>query len=72
MKKGDKVHWNFAKSEAEGKIEEKFDEPVSKKIKGSTIKRNATKKKPAFLIKQTNGSKVLKSATEIKKGPKDK
>ncbi|HEY0054383.1 MAG TPA: DUF2945 domain-containing protein [Pedobacter sp.] len=71
MKKGDTVHWNWGKSEAEGKVKEKFSEPVKKKIKGSEIKRNASKENPAYLIEQEKGTQVLKSEKELKKGKKD-
>ena len=71
MKKGETVHWNWGKSEAEGKVKEKFSEPVEKKIKGSEIKRNASKENPAYLIEQDNGNEVLKSEKELKKGKKD-
>jgi len=70
MKKGEDVHWNWGKSEAEGKVKEKFEKPVTKKIKGTSVKRNATKEDPAYLIEQENGNKVLKSETELKKGKK--
>ena len=72
MKKGEKVHWNYGKGEAEGKIKEEFDKPVTKKIKGAEVKRNASKDKPAYLVEQQNGSKVLKSESELKKGGKSK
>jgi hypothetical protein len=70
MKKGETVHWNWGKSEAEGKVEEKFTEPVTKKIKETSVKRNASKEEPAVLIKQENGNEVLKSESELKKGKK--
>jgi hypothetical protein len=70
MKKGDKVEWAWGKSEAEGKIEKKHTEPVTKTIKGAKVKRNASKDKPAYEIKQENGSKVLKSESELTKGGK--
>ncbi|RYY36549.1 MAG: DUF2945 domain-containing protein [Sphingobacteriaceae bacterium] len=70
MKKGDTVHWNWGSSEAEGKIEKKHIEPVKKTIKGASVKRNASKDEPAYEIKQENGSKVLKSESELKKGGK--
>jgi hypothetical protein len=65
MKKGEKVTWNWGKSEAEGKIVKKHDEPVTKTIKGTKVKRNATKDNPAYEIEQENGGKVLKSGSEI-------
>lgn len=70
MKKGDTVHWNWGKSEAEGKIVAEHDKPVEKEIKGSKIKRNASADEPAYEIKQEKGNKVVKSESELKKGPK--
>lgn len=70
MKKGDTVHWEWGKSEAEGKVEEKHEEPTQIKSKGSTIKRKASKDEPAYEIKQENGTQVLKSESELKKGRK--
>lgn len=70
MKKGETVNWKYGKGEAEGKVEEIFTDPVEKKIKGTTVKRNATKQEPAVLIKQKNGNEVLKSESELKSGKK--
>jgi len=70
MKKGDTVHWNWGKGEAEGKIEKKHTEPVKKSIKGTTVKRNASKDEPAFEIKMERDKKVIKSESELKKGGK--
>lgn len=70
MKKGETVNWKYGKGEAEGKVEETFTEPVEKKIKGTTVKRNASKEKPAVLVKQENGNEALKSESELKKGKK--
>ena len=68
MKKGETVHWKWGKSQAEGKVMEKFTEPVSKTIKGTEVKRNASKEEPAYLIRQDDGSEVLKSESELTKG----
>jgi len=68
MKKGDTVHWKWGAHEAEGKIEKKHNKPVEKTIKGSKVKRNASKDEPAYEIKQEDGGKVLKSESELKKG----
>ena len=70
MKKGDNVTWKWGKSEAEGKIVKEHTEPVSKTIKGAKVKRNASEDEPAFEIEQENGSKVLKSESELKKAAK--
>jgi hypothetical protein len=70
MKKGDTVHWNFGKGEAEGKVEKKHTDPVTKTIKGAKVKRNASEDKPAYEVKQESGNTVLKSESELKKGKK--
>ncbi len=70
MKKGETVHWKWGASEAEGKIVKEHDKPVTKTIRGTKVKRNADKEEPAYEIKQDNGSKVLKSESELKKGEK--
>jgi len=44
----------------------KHTQPVSKTIKGAKIKRNASKEEPAYEIEQKNGSKVLKSESELR------
>jgi hypothetical protein len=67
MKKGDKVEWNWGAHKAEGKIEKEYDKPTTQTIKGAKVKRNASKDEPAYEIKQENGSKVLKSESELKK-----
>ena len=72
MRKGTWVHWHWGKSEAEGKVQEKFMEPVSRMINGTVVKRNASKEEPAYLIRQADGGEVLKSASELKTGKKAK
>ena len=67
IRKGSKVEWNWGKGEATGKVEERFTEKVTRKIKGKSITRNATKDDPAFLVSQEDGDKVLKSESELKK-----
>lgn len=70
MKKGQEVNWNWGAHKAEGKIVKEYDKPIEKTIKGSKVKRNAGKDEPAYEIKQQNGSKVIKSESELKKGKK--
>jgi len=72
MKKGDKVHWNWGKSQAEGKIKEKSVKTITKKIKGTEVKRKASKEEPAYIIEQANGTEVVKSESEVEKGGKEK
>lgn len=70
MKKGDTVHWEWGKGEGEGKIVQKHEKPVEKKIKGTEVKRKASKEDPAYTIKQEDGDIVLKAESELKKGRK--
>lgn len=62
---GDTVEWKWGNGSAKGEIVEVFTEDVEKTIKGSDVKRNASKDEPAYLIEQDDGDKVLKSVTEI-------
>ena len=68
LRKGSKVSWNWGNGTGSGKIVERFTEPVSRTIKGSTIKRDATSKEPAYLIEQDDGDRVLKSRSELREG----
>ena len=72
MKKGDKVHWNWGKSQAEGTIKEKSEKTITKKIKGSEVKRKGSKEEPAYVIQQASGTEVVKSESELTPGAKDK
>ncbi|RIX99595.1 DUF2945 domain-containing protein [Aureimonas flava] len=67
VSKGDKVEWSWGKGKAEGKVEQRFTDKVTRKIKGKSITRNASKDEPAYLVKSTNGGKALKSDSEVHK-----
>jgi hypothetical protein len=67
MKKGDDVTWKWGKGKAEGKVVKKHDSPVEKTIKGTKVKRNASKEESAYEVKQEDGGKVIKSESELKK-----
>lgn len=64
---GNEVEWRWGNSKAEGKVTERFTDDVKRRIKGKTIKRKADTKEPAFLIRQEDGDRVLKSQPEVKK-----
>ena len=72
MKKGDKVHWNWGKSQAEGTIVEKSEKTIKKKIKGTEVKRKGSKEEPSYVIKQAKGNEVVKSESELSPGKKEK
>ena len=64
---GSEVEWKWGRSKGEGKVAEKFTKDVERQIKGKTIKRKASAEEPAFLIRQENGDRVLKSQSEVSK-----
>jgi hypothetical protein len=66
LRKGALVRWNWGSGTAEGKVEEVFTAPVSRTIKGKRIRRNASPGKPAYLVKQDDGDRALKSHRELK------
>ncbi len=64
---GNEVEWKWGRSKGEGKVAEKFTDDVERKIKGTSVKRHADTKEPAFLVTQENGNRALKSQSELKK-----
>lgn len=63
--KGDKVKWSWGNGEGTGKVSERFTDDVTRTIDGSEIKRKATSDCPAYMIEQDDGSRVLKSHSEV-------
>jgi hypothetical protein len=67
IKVGNAVEWTWGRSKARGKVEARFTRDVTRTIKGKRIKRKADGQEPAFLIRQTDGARVLKSQSEVEK-----
>jgi hypothetical protein len=67
LQEGSKVRWQWGEGSATDKIIERFEEKVSRRIKGSEVTRDASKDDPAFLIEQDDGDKVLKSESELER-----
>ena len=65
--KGDRVSWAWGAATAEGKVTEEFTDRVTRTLKGTEVTRNASTEEPAYLIRQDDGDRVLKSASELKK-----
>ncbi|OYP31000.1 DUF2945 domain-containing protein [Rhodopirellula sp. MGV] len=61
------VQWNHAGNTATGQIIESHQEKVTRTIKGNEVTRNADEDNPAYLIKQDDGDRVLKSESELSK-----
>jgi hypothetical protein len=64
--KGDSVQWKYGKGTGTGKVTKIYSEPITLKLGESDITRNGSEENPALLIIQTNGSQVLKLASEVK------
>lgn len=67
IRKGTQVKWEWGNGEAEGKVQAVYKQTVEKELNGSTVKRKATKREPAYLIEQADGSQILKSKSEVKR-----
>jgi hypothetical protein len=65
--KGDKVKWSWGNGDAEGKVTETFKEKVTRTISGNEVTRNADDDNPAYLVEQEDGSRALKSESELSK-----
>ena len=65
MKVGDAVSWSWGQGTATGEIVETFTTRVTRTIKSTKVTRNATEEDPAHLIRQKDGGRVLKSASEL-------
>ena len=65
--KGDHVTWRWGAHEAEGIVAQIFTARVRRTIKGKTIVRNASDAEPAYLVRQADGGRALKSASELSK-----
>jgi len=66
FRKGQTVSWSWSGGTANGKIKDRYERKVTRKIKGSEITRNGDADNPAYLIKQEDGDEVLKLASELK------
>ena len=64
-RKGQAVSWSWGSGTAHGKIAEVHTRPVSRTIKGKRIKRNASRAQPAYLVRQQDGARALKSHSEL-------
>ncbi|MEB3286796.1 MAG: DUF2945 domain-containing protein [Vampirovibrionales bacterium] len=63
--KGEHVMWRWGAHAAYGQVCEIYTEKVTRRIKGTSVTRNASPEKPAYLLVQENGQEVLKLETEL-------
>ena len=61
------MKWKWGNGYAQGKVEETFTRSVTRTIKGSEITRDGSDDDKALLIKQEDGSTVLKLESEVER-----
>lgn len=64
---GTDVKWKWGNGWGHGTVDERFTEKVTRTIDGSEVTRDASHDEPAYLIKQDDGDRVLKSHSEVQK-----
>jgi hypothetical protein len=67
LRKGAEVTWRWGAHTARGRVEQVFAVPVTRKINGAEVRRNATRENPAYLVTQARGGYALKSHSELEK-----
>ncbi len=67
FREGARVSWNWGNGQGTGEVQEVFREKVTRTIAGTDITRNASPGEPAYLIRQDDGDRVLKSHSEVEK-----
>ncbi|MFC7490714.1 MULTISPECIES: DUF2945 domain-containing protein [unclassified Knoellia] len=67
IRKGSKVRWKWGSSWASGTVDEVHHDDVERTTKGERITRHGSEDNPAYVIKQDDGTLVLKLASEVER-----
>jgi len=67
MRSGTRVTWAWGRSRAEGIIDEVHHDDVSRTTKGEEVTRHGSADDPAYVIRQDDGTVVLKLASEVER-----
>lgn len=67
IREGTKVKWTWGDGHATGKVQETFNESVTKTIKGNQVSRDGSDDNKALYIEQDDGDKVLKLESEVER-----
>lgn len=65
FKTGQAVTWRWGAGRAEGEIAEVHTSTVTRTIKGKRIRRKGSPEEPAYLVRQADGARALKSHSEL-------
>lgn len=67
IRKGTEVSWSWGNGSASGTVTEVHHDTVERQIKGEKIKRKGSKDDPAYVIEQSDGTRVLKLRSEVER-----
>ena len=65
FRKGARVRWNWGQGVGRGRVCERFDRHVERRIGGALVRRNGSPVDPAYLIVADAGGQVLKLGSEL-------
>jgi hypothetical protein len=68
FRNGMRVRWNWGQGVGRGRIAERFEGQVERIIEGRSVRRNGSRRDPAFLIHMDQGGEVLKLGSELSAG----
>lgn len=67
IRQGTSVKWKWGNGHATGTVENTYDETVARTIQGHEVIRHGSPENRAFLIKQQDGTEVLKLESEVER-----
>lgn len=65
IQKGTEVNWKWGNGTATGTVTEIHYKTTTRRIEGSEIKRKGCDENPAYVIKQEDGTYLLKLKSEV-------
>ena len=65
IREGTTVQWTWGSGKAEGKVQKTYTQSVTKNFDGNEVTRHGEANNKALLIKQNDGSEVLKLESEV-------
>lgn len=65
IREGTEIEWSWGDGKAKGTVKEIHYETISRKIDGSEVTRHGTDDDPAYVIEQSDGTRVLKLKSEV-------
>ncbi len=67
IREGTKVKWKWGNGYANGEVQETHTKSITRTIKGNEVSRNGTDDNKALVIKQDDGTKVVKLESEVER-----